>query len=89
MFYGLHYWGKGLWERCARSSFGTWCCQALEQSDLCYQSVLWPRKLPGKTLELIKSIVLNNHNGPFRLFENFFLLTSALCMFGPSSFMQI
>jgi len=50
LFYGLHYWGKGLWEMCAYRSFGIQRCQAWEQSDLYYQSVLWPHKLPGKIL---------------------------------------
>lgn len=87
LFYGLHYWGKGLWKRCAYRSFSTRCCQAWEWSDLYYQSVPQPHKLPGKNLLLMKKVILNNHNGPFWLFKNFFLLTLALCLFDPSNYL--
>lgn len=33
LFHCLHYWGKGLWKRCACRSLGTQFCQAWEWSD--------------------------------------------------------
>lgn len=50
LFYGLHYWGKGLRKRCAYRSFGIRCCQTWEWSDLYYQTVPWPHKLLAKIL---------------------------------------